>query len=65
LKPLPTTSSGKLKAKIELLAPDHSTRRVHESLAARIVLFLHITTGPDNTDNVMALAFGCRMQMQG
>jgi cytochrome o ubiquinol oxidase operon protein cyoD len=25
---------------------------------AHLVFFLHITTGPDNTNNVLALAFG-------
>ena len=29
-----------------------SIRKVH------LVFFLHITTGPDNTNNVLALAFG-------
>jgi cytochrome o ubiquinol oxidase subunit IV len=27
-------------------------------MGAHLVFFLHITTGPDNTNNVMALAFG-------
>ena len=27
-------------------------------MGVHIVFFLHITTGPDNTNNVMALAFG-------
>jgi cytochrome o ubiquinol oxidase operon protein cyoD len=27
-------------------------------LGVHLVFFLHITTGPDNTNNVMALAFG-------
>lgn len=26
--------------------------------SARLVFFLHITTGPSNTNNVLALAFG-------
>ncbi len=27
-------------------------------MGVHLVFFLHITTGPDNTNNVMALAFG-------
>jgi cytochrome o ubiquinol oxidase subunit IV len=27
-------------------------------MGVHVVFFLHITTGPDNTNNVMALAFG-------
>jgi cytochrome o ubiquinol oxidase operon protein cyoD len=27
-------------------------------MGVHIVFFLHITTGPDNTNNVLALAFG-------
>jgi cytochrome o ubiquinol oxidase operon protein cyoD len=27
-------------------------------MGIRLVFFLHITTGPDNTNNVLALAFG-------
>ena len=29
-----------------------------EQIGVHLVFFLHITTGPDNTNNVMALAFG-------
>ena len=28
-------------------------------MGVHLAFFLHITTGPDNTNNVMALAFGC------
>lgn len=28
-------------------------------MGVHLVFFLHLTTGPDNTNNVMALAFGC------
>src|SRR5207244_13381129 len=28
-------------------------------MGVHLVFFLHITTGPDNTNNVLALAFGC------
>ena len=28
-------------------------------MGVHLVFFLHITTGPDNTNNAMALAFGC------
>jgi cytochrome o ubiquinol oxidase subunit IV len=27
-------------------------------MGVHLVFFLHITTGPDNTNNVLALAFG-------
>ena len=27
-------------------------------MGVRLVCFLHLTTGPDNTNNVLALAFG-------
>jgi cytochrome o ubiquinol oxidase subunit IV len=27
-------------------------------MGVHVVFFLHITTGPDNTNNVLALAFG-------
>jgi cytochrome o ubiquinol oxidase operon protein cyoD len=27
-------------------------------MGAHLVFFLHVTTGPDNTNNVLALAFG-------
>jgi cytochrome o ubiquinol oxidase operon protein cyoD len=27
-------------------------------MGVHLVFFLHITTGPDNTNNIMALAFG-------
>ena len=27
-------------------------------MGVHLVFFIHITTGPDNTNNVMALAFG-------
>ena len=27
-------------------------------MGVHLVFFLHVTTGPDNTNNVMALAFG-------
>ena len=27
-------------------------------MGIHLVFFLHVTTGPDNTNNVMALAFG-------
>ena len=27
-------------------------------MGVQLVFFLHITTGPDNTNNVLALAFG-------
>ena len=30
-------------------------------MGVHLVFFLHITTGPDNTNNVMALAFGVLM----
>jgi cytochrome o ubiquinol oxidase subunit IV len=32
-------------------------------MGVHIVFFLHITTGPDNTNNVMALAFGVLIVM--
>jgi cytochrome o ubiquinol oxidase operon protein cyoD len=28
-------------------------------MGVHLVFFLHVTTGPDNTNNVLALAFGC------
>jgi cytochrome o ubiquinol oxidase operon protein cyoD len=28
-------------------------------MGIHLVFFLHITTGPDNTNNILALAFGC------
>jgi cytochrome o ubiquinol oxidase operon protein cyoD len=30
-------------------------------MGVHLVFFLHITTGPDNTNNVLALAFGVLM----
>ena len=27
-------------------------------MAVHVIFFLHITTGPDNTNNILALAFG-------
>jgi cytochrome o ubiquinol oxidase subunit IV len=30
-------------------------------MGVHVVFFLHITTGPDNTNNEMALAFGVRI----
>jgi cytochrome o ubiquinol oxidase operon protein cyoD len=32
-------------------------------MGVHIVFFLHVTTGPDNTNNVMALAFGVLIVM--
>ena len=32
-------------------------------MGVHLVFFLHITTGPDNTNNVMALAFGVLIVM--
>jgi cytochrome o ubiquinol oxidase operon protein cyoD len=32
-------------------------------MGVHVVFFLHITTGPDNTNNVMALAFGVLIVM--
>ena len=43
------------------LAAQHSRRLVVLAIAqmgVHLVFFLHITTGPDNTNNVLALAFG-------
>ena len=28
-------------------------------MGVQLIFFLHVTTGPDNTNNVLALAFGC------
>jgi cytochrome o ubiquinol oxidase operon protein cyoD len=28
-------------------------------MGVHLVFFLHVTTGPDNTNNVLALAYGC------
>ena len=43
------------------LAAQHPGRAVVLAIAqmgVHLVFFLHITTGPDNTNNVLALAFG-------
>jgi AhpD family alkylhydroperoxidase len=42
------------------LGPRHSARTVLAiaQMETHLVFFLHITTGPDNTNNVLALAFG-------
>jgi cytochrome o ubiquinol oxidase subunit IV len=33
-------------------------------MGIHLVFFLHVTTGPDNTNNVMALAFGVLIVVQ-
>ena len=34
-------------------------------MGVHLVFFLHITTGPDNTNNVLALAFGVLIVIRG
>jgi cytochrome o ubiquinol oxidase subunit IV len=38
--------------------PIVSQHRAIAQMGVHLVFFLHITTGPDNTNNVLALAFG-------
>jgi cytochrome o ubiquinol oxidase operon protein cyoD len=48
-----SVSRQQLPAWCRVLAPASIAR-----MGVHLVFFLHITTGPDNTNNVLALAFG-------